>query len=147
MNKSEQLFFDKLVERGESPSFSSDKQNICDHIDILSNGVRYDVKDVKKLRRGDNEGDPDIIWLEMTNVRGNKGWLQGEADRIAFYNGKDFDVVDRKELLEFSRKLIDWDGFIVMEPLHKTPYQRENRKDLIAYIYRSEIKHLIKETI
>ena len=54
---------------------SSMSEDINMHIDYWHEEIGVDVK-------GNNL--PDEIWVEMKNVRGDNGWLFGEATTIAF---------------------------------------------------------------
>ena len=149
-NKAEMEFFSRLEMRGEYPEQTTKEVDMFQHIDIISNKVGYDVKDVKRRIRSE-EPDPNIIWLEMRNVRGSKGWLCGDADKIAFFDGEKFDIVDRQKLLNFTREFVgEMDTLppIVKEPEYKKLYRRSSRPwELSAYIYRTDIEHLIEERI
>ena len=45
-----------------------------------------DIKARKKTSRSNSQAQDDWTWIEFQNVRGNAGWLYGEADNIAFEN-------------------------------------------------------------
>lgn len=72
--------------------FSEGKVDWEEHWDVMINGVKIDVKAIKK----ENE---NIHFIEFKNVLGKKGWLYGDADGFAFET-KDFWVEVRKEDLQ-----------------------------------------------
>ena len=82
-----------------------------------------DIKARKKTSRNDSQAQDDWIWIEFQNVRGNAGWLYGEADNIAFETQDDFIIVDRKSFLA----------------KYKT-YRRAGRQDLLTMVELSQIK-------
>ena len=81
-----------------------------------------DIKARKKTSRNDSQAQDDWIWIEFQNVRGNAGWLYGEADNIAFETQDDFIIVDRKSFLA----------------KYKT-YRRAGRQDLLTMVELSQI--------
>lgn len=57
---------------------SSRKDDIYNHIDFYwsrngSEKISFDVKGVKKNKRNDTFKDDSIHWVELLNVKGNKG--------------------------------------------------------------------------
>ena len=80
--------------RGHVVTPATRSENIFKHIDFYVGDLSVDVKGNRHL---------DCIWLEMTNVRGNKGWLKGEAMYIAFDIAElsSFAIFKREDLLEF----------------------------------------------
>jgi len=146
MNYAEQLFERKMKECGRKVIISTKEQNIYEHIDFIVDGISYDVKAEKKKNRGDNETSQNIIWLEMKNVLGNKGWLCSNVDMIAFQYGENFNIFDRQELLIFIREFVGH-GEVFRLPRYRQLYRRYGRKDLITYVYLKDIIHLLKEKI
>ena len=80
--------------RGHVVTPATRSENMFKHIDFYIGDLSLDVKGNRHL---------DCIWLEMTNVRGNKGWLKGEAMYIAFDIAElsSFAIFKREDLLEF----------------------------------------------
>ena len=80
--------------RGHVVTPATRSENIFKHIDFYVGDLSVDVKGNRHL---------DCIWLEITNVRGNKGWLKGEAMYIAFDIAElsSFAIFKREDLLEF----------------------------------------------
>jgi hypothetical protein len=119
------------------------EQDMFEHWDIQIEGVKYDVKSIKKESRHDNTTNEEIIWVEFQNVRGNPGWLYGKADMIAFEVDKGFLLVPRTSLLERSLELkTDQKG--------KDFYQqhtRHGRQDIVVKIRKEDIKDLVTNII
>ena len=89
--------------------FSTEQEDIKQHWDVSINGVKIDVKAIKK----DNE---NIHFVEFKNVLGNKGWLYGDADGFAFETKDYWIEVSKEELQEMVHdKCIDkvrgWDFY------------------------------------
>lgn len=146
LNPSEEKFKQKALTIGMIVVESSEYEDMYEHIDFTVNGITYDVKETKKLRRGDANLDPNVIWLEIKNVRGEKGWLCSNVDKIAFERLDYFYIVDRQRLLEFTRGFVGH-GAIYPNPKYKRWYQRVNRKDVITYIYFKDIEHLVENIL
>ena len=66
-------------------TLAEQKQHI-DHVFKRSDGreIRVDTKAMKKVSRNDNKFRTDLVWVEFKNVRGDIGWLYGDAELIAF---------------------------------------------------------------
>lgn len=138
----ERMFHKVLTNDGQEVRWATNKENMFEHFDLVGNGIKYDVKTQKRFARKDKEVS-DTIWLEWTNVRGNEGWLRGKADKIVFLFEEQFLQVDRIELVEFIKKTIPSENVKGKE--YGRWFQRNNRKDEIAYLYRADIEHLIEK--
>lgn len=80
------------------------------------------------------------FWFEFKNVKGNKGWLFGQADYIAFeYFGK-FLLYNRKELAKIVVSLVDTKCLVKKpkEAKYKL-YQRHGREDQVSLIKISDL--------
>lgn len=78
------------------------------HIDLfLGNGLSVDVKRQKKVYGTDKEPSEKYTWLEFNNSSGRRGWLYGRATHIAFAMGSYYLLVDRKQLLDYSLKILE----------------------------------------
>ena len=102
-----------------------------------------DVKSRKKASRSDTSFDDVWNWIEFKNVKGNPGWLYGEADYIAFEREKDFILASREELKNFCEERIDQDDRVhsAYEAKYKC-YQRAGKKDLITRIRMEDVNNL-----
>ena len=109
-----------------------------------------DIKARKKTSRNDSQAQDDWIWIEFQNVRGNAGWLYGEADNIAFETQNNFIVVDRKSLVNYVEDVVDMGKPVRKSFLAKyKTYRRAGRQDLLTMVELSQItancKHFIWE--
>jgi hypothetical protein len=133
-----------FVLTAESLGFEVVKSSVSDdmtkHIDFYlffdgQGGWGVDVK-------GKNKHDE--IWCEFKNVKGNKGWMLGEADIIAFdmptSNG--FCIVDRQELLSFCLDFVSGEIVDNKHDAYGKIYTRKGRKDEITKIKMSDLEQL-----
>ena len=130
--EAENLFFKELQRRCKDVRFSTKEENILGQYDIVADGIKYDVKATKKLHRGNDFGS-DVFWIEFYNVLGNRGWVKGEADYIAFMKGKQFLIVGREELYQLVKTLVT-DLTIYRTKSYCKLYRRKGRKDVLTYI-------------
>ena len=72
-NDAENKFKNLMETRGNTCVKSNRNDDIKKHIDFYVNQFSVDVKGNRHLQ---------TVWLEIKNVKGDKGWLQGEADLI-----------------------------------------------------------------
>lgn len=132
------------VERGTK------SEDIKDHVDIWWNSpkkgrIGIDVKDVKKNNRNDENCDDTIHWLELTNVKGEKGWIYGKADYIAFRTFSKIIFVERKKLIPFALECIKNKETVNYNPEEcYVPYRRKNRLDLIVKVKTSDLENIAK---
>lgn len=105
-----------LVEQiGGSFKTSTFKQNTVEHIDILwtdQDGCEHgiDVKMPKKTRRYDSEPDNSRTWIEILNINGGPGWIDGSEEWIAFVRDGNFNDIlfaNRAKLSSFVKKRIE----------------------------------------
>jgi hypothetical protein len=131
----------------------SSLQEEFSHIDFYvkiseTNSLSVDVKARKKVKRSDTKTNDELIWIEFQNVKGNRGWLYGKADCIAFERENDFLVVNRKTLARLCEKLVDLTkvNTDITIPLY-TGYQRYGRQDMLSLIKMSDIINGIKYSL
>lgn len=119
---------------------SSKEEDMYMHVDFWHDDQGVDVK-------GNNL--PDEIWVEMKNVRGDNGWLFGEAKTIAFDMPEltGFVVVDREELAMYCRDNVDFSCLVSKDAAYKRCYQRRDRKDLITKLVLSDLEFLDSYTV
>lgn len=90
---------------------STEREDIVKHIDCRiesPEGKKLSV-DVKGLKREISTGR---VLVELQNVKGNRGWLFGHADIIAFQvNDNDFLFVPRNALFQLVKKLCNMSVF------------------------------------
>ena len=105
--------------------------------------IGIDVKGMKKAKRSDKEFDDTIQWLELKNVRGNKGWLYGDAEYIAFRTKKRILFVLRDKLRDFAEKCVEGKELVHNCPKDfYIPYQRWGRLDMVIKVPTTDIESL-----
>jgi len=124
---------------------SSTEQDINEHWDVKLD-VKFDVKAVKKINRSDNETDETIHWVELINVRGNKGWLYGEADYFAFELDDYWVIVNKQILQTFISKKCAKKETSEKPELYKI-YNRNGRLDAITLVKTIDLMYLAEQII
>lgn len=146
-NSGEFSFVDILHKRGFLMKEIKGKRQWTEHIDFLfwkdTKEFSVDVKALKKISRWDKEVNPDIIWVEFKNVRGNDGWLYGKATYIAFELVDEFIVVQTTDLAKLCEKLVDKKKRVskAKDALYSL-YTRKGQKDEISIIKLSDVQTL-----
>ena len=135
--KAEELFKELMIERGNTCIKSTRNDDIYKHIDFYVNDVGVDVKGNRHL---------ETIWLELKNVRGKKGWLEGEAKYIVMdvVELNSFCIFLRKDLLSFVENITE---IATSKKDYMKLYTRENRQDVLVKVKYNNIKHLQKQNI
>lgn len=124
------------------------------HIDFWwydNKGKAYgiDVKGIKRNNRHDSNKDATIHWVELKNVRGDDGWVYGEAVYIAFMTAEQVLFVPRKSLASYVESMINGKELVSINP-HECyiPYQRSGRKDIIVKMPTHDLyklaRHILK---
>jgi hypothetical protein len=134
-DKFEVLFMEKVIEKGFKFKDGTNQDDWYKHIDCYVNGFGVDVKGNRHL---------DTIWLEYSNVNGNKGWLRGDARYIAMHISEldCFSIYNRVDLLKFVELNVKEKTIDKREYLKFYTRERWGKKDLIAKVKYSHIKHL-----
>ena len=131
----EQLFSELVSAKGRTVVKSTADDDMNKHVDFWVDGYGVDVK----ANRHNN-----TIWLETVNVRGDKGWLQGDATFIAFHftEENEFRIFKRNDLLNFV--LQNNTGKTESKKDYLKIYTRERwgKKDEIMKVKYDHIKHL-----
>lgn len=137
--------FAAVIKQLGEVSPSTTEQDIHEHWDVKLD-VKFDVKAVKKVKRSDGETDETIHWVELINVRGNKGWLYGEADYFAF-ELDDYWVIVNKQLLQtFIAKKCAKKEKSDTPALYKI-YNRRDRLDAITLVKTIDLMYLAEQII
>ena len=136
-NDAENKFKNLMETRGNTCVKSNRNDDIKKHIDFYVNQFSVDVKGNRHLQ---------TVWLEIKNVKGDKGWLQGEADYIVF------DLIELESFCFFKTKdLFDYVKNIKEIAADKNDYNklytRKDRKDVLVKVKYNDIKHLEKQRI
>lgn len=134
-----QRFVDACNAIGYTCMKSDRDTDIYDHIDYFVARVNDETSvDVK----GGNH--PSVIWVEFQNVNGDKGWLYGKAEYIAFDMPElgGFVMVGRKELARLSEKIVE-PTFVTKQEATRKYYQRAGRQDIISRLELEDLQKLV----
>ena len=134
-NKAEDLFKQKVLDLNLNYRKGSREDDWYKHIDCYVNGYGVDVKGNRHL---------ETIWLEYSNVNGNKGWLRGDAKYIAMeiHELNCFSIYNRKDLLDFIKHNVKEKTTNKNDYLKFYNREKWGKKDLIVKVRYSDIKHL-----
>lgn len=114
---------------------STREEDIHMHVDFWHDDLGVDVK-------GNNL--PDEIWVEFKNVKGDLGWLFGQATTIAFDmpEVQGFVIVNTEELRTYCKENVDWSGTVAKKDSYKRCYSRQDREDLITMLVIEDLQTL-----
>lgn len=135
----EEKLFKQAVEKykGISCIKSSAEDDIHKHIDFyLGNGWKVDVKTHKRVNNSDKNVSDKYVWVELMNVRGNKGWIEGEATHIGFSLTTHYILVDRIKLRALVKSKIKsnrW-SYKNNEPKPYKIYRRKGLEDKVVLV-------------
>lgn len=116
------------------------EQDINEHWDVSIDGVKFDIKALKKVNRSDDDVNPEIHWVEIRNVHGNPGWLYGMADYIAFETDKSWLIVKRETLIELIDDKLKM--VITTEPELYKMYSRYGRYDVLTILPTEDLRKI-----
>lgn len=126
---SEQLFAQMIKKVGLNALPSSEEEDMFKHIDFYlkmdiknkskKDSIKHDnskissilhnatveVKSHKNVGRGKHAVGDRYALVETVNVRGNQGWLYGEANYIAFRYDESFIIVPRTALISIVESI------------------------------------------
>jgi len=148
--RAEDLFVAVAQKRGWTATPAPREADIHEHWDfeIVKDGYarKVEVKAMKRESRGDEALNPEWVWIEFRNVRGEVGWLFGKANWIAFETVDSFLIVDRHNLFQFVRRAVDRNVKVesAAEARYKT-YTRKGRPDQIAQVRLEDLRKIKKE--
>lgn len=110
-------------------------EDIYMHVDYWHGDIGVDVK-------GNNL--PDEIWVELKNVRGEPGWVFGQATYIAFDMPEvcGFVFVEREELKQYCKQNVDFSQYVEKNDAYKKCYRRKDRKDIITLLALSDLQDM-----
>lgn len=128
----------------EKCSFSNEQQDIHEHWD-LKIVSKVDVKGLKKVRRSDSQPNENIHWIEIKNVRGDLGWLYGDADYFAFELIDYWIVVSKEDLQNLIKEKVN--KVYYDKPTLYSLYSRKGRKDVITLVKSYDLCYISSNII
>ncbi len=131
----EKLFKEKVLSNNLKWKEATKEEDWYKHIDCYVNGYGVDVKGNRHL---------ETIWLEHTNVNGNKGWLRGDAYYIAMFimELNCFSIYKRYDLLNYVNKNTKGESNNTLEYLKFYTRRKWGKKDKVVKVKYDYIKHL-----
>jgi hypothetical protein len=129
----------------ENVIFSDKIDDITEHWDFASNGVKYDVKGLKKIKRDDDETNEFYHYIEIKNVNGKTGWLYGKADYFLFETNRYWISVSKQKLQNFIKE--NTKKIYVLNPDEALYclYKRNGRNDIITLITTIDLMAIATE--
>jgi len=140
--KNKQYIVGKLTEKSLARLLkkvieASEEQDKTEHWDIQGELddelLKIDAKSLKRQNRYDPLPNENHHWVEYQNVRGNTGWLYGEADAFAF-EVNDFFILVRKSVLQKFMEEKTKGKVLEGSKDPYTLYQRKGRKDIVVKV-------------
>ncbi len=128
-----ELEFVKDMKSSNIETSTSDEDKF-EHWDIKIDGVKYDIKGLKKISRNDHYTNENYHIVEITNVNGDNGWLYGQSDKIAFETMNYWIIVDTIKLQEFISNKVTKKSVNSLDEALYCLYRRKNRKDRMTLI-------------
>lgn len=146
----EKLVGELLIQQcGGEYKIANIQEDTKKHIDIWwyspqKGKIGIDVKGLRKNNRSDSKTDDTINWLEIKNIQGDKGWIFGDMDYIAF-------LTNNEVLFVKPHKIY---GLLLQNTIGKNlvyennnlefyqPYQRYKRKDIIVKIPTEDLRKI-----
>lgn len=102
-NHAEHTLFRHCARRGMNPRWTPPTADILHHIDMFvdidGQAVGLDVKGAGRRSRGDGAYDTQGRWMELRNVKGNRGSLFGTATFMVVATPSGWAWVRRNELM------------------------------------------------
>lgn len=139
--RAEKLFASLILNIGGKAtpsSFIEQLKGIDFHVDLCG---KVDVKSRRRNRDGFDSADASLIWIELKNVQGRKGWVYNEADYIAFERSKEFLVVKRLSLVDLIDNIVDLDDMVLSpDECMYNVYSRVGRKDLLTKVTVDDLR-------
>ena len=137
--KSAEDLFELFLQRTNKkyrPATLIEQYKHIDFVVFINREITIDVKGPKKISRSQSTLNDDFIWVEFINVRGDKGWLYGQNDLIAFYRASNnsFYVVRTQDLAKLCENICDDRKVFYSSDALYHRYTRAGRKDVISMI-------------
>jgi len=142
-NESVRRFLDACNAIGYETRKASKEEDIYDHIDYWVKRRNYKNEKIESGVDIKGCNHPECIWIEFKNVNGNKGWMYGKADFIAFDIPEigGFAVVLRSQLAEYAELVVE-ETFVSKEEATRKLYQRAGRQDVISRLHLEDLQKI-----
>lgn len=148
--KVEELFRNTMISNGFEVKKSTDEEDIFSHIDFyIRNGMglfSVDVKSKRVISEHESPEAEDWVYIEFKNVKGDRGWINGDAHLIAFERTDHFIIAERSRVLNLCKYKCEENhskGMSFPQYARDSRYQyytRSGRNDLICLAHIDDIK-------
>lgn len=142
----DQFVIDFEKHTGKSPVTATLEEQKIFHWDVSFEGIKYEVKSMKRRHRLDTVFDNTIIWIELKGITGFPGWLFGGADYFVFEQPDTYLVVPANVLRNFVKTVYDRATKVNRPQLYKR-YQRKDRLDELTLIKQSDLENLAESRV
>ena len=129
----------------DNVKFSDKNADISEHWDFQSEGLKYDVKGLKKIKRDDDETNQFYHYIEIKNVNGKVGWLYGEADFFMFETNRYWVIVSKKDLQDFIKNNTTKTYVNTPDESLYCLYKRNGRNDVITLVTTIDLMFIATE--
>lgn len=138
--RSEYRFLEAIKAIGLQCRKSSRKDDMYRHIDFY---ILDDDSEIIATVDVKGENQLNEIWVELKNVRGDKGWLYGDASVIAFEMPEigGFACVFTKHLIDYVESNVV-DESVPKAEAYKKKYSRDGRADVITLLCLEDLKSI-----
>jgi hypothetical protein len=132
--------------------YATKYQDIYEHWDVygiltnvLNKVMKFDVKSAPRLKHSPTAGIMESVWVEGTNVSGNKGWVKGNADYIVFEREDSWMIVNREKLLALTNQKLKENNYKKGKGNYKKPtayliHTRVGRRDKVTQVVFDDMK-------
>lgn len=138
MSKNKETEFADLFPK-EDLRYPSREQDMFEHWDIEVRGIKFDIKALKKINRRDSDTTNLFNFLEIKNVRGNVGWVYGDADAFAFETQNKWILVYKKDIQSLISEKVQKEWVQKSSECLYKLYRRSGRKDCITMVHNMDL--------
>lgn len=123
------------------------EQDMFDHWDLEIDGVKFDVKAMKKINRRDEEPTNLFNFVELKNVKGKIGWLYGEADAFAFETKNKWLLVKKDDLQNLVLEKVTSERVTKSHQSLYKIYTRFGKKDEVTMVHNMDLVEIAYKII
>jgi hypothetical protein len=123
------------------------EQDMFEHWDVEVQGLKFDVKAMKRINRSDDQPTNLFNFIELKNVRGNTGWAYGKADAFAFETKNKWLLVKKEDLQRLiQEKVSNIQVDRSFKALYKK-YTRPGRQDVVTMVHNMDLVEIAYKII
>lgn len=119
--------------------YASKEEDMFGHWDLEIDGIRIDVKAMKKVSRKDSVPTNLFNFLEIKNVRGDKGWVYGDAHAFAFETLNKWIIVLKEDLQKLISEKVSKEWVKESKDCLYKLYRRYKRQDCVTMVHNMDL--------